>query len=571
MKKYSWIFALILALTMAFVFTACPGDTDDDETKKEEENPPPGPPNPPPAGPGNLIAADGSIKFGATAVEVLPGNNGSIAYTANGAGYKFTFGTVADSNYGNAIVRFKVDLGDKTLGDYGKVSFKWQAHGYKQADVTSNKRLYLLSSVSGTAIEPYQSDAAVKALVISTDVFVDAPSTNFWASTEGVPMVNGTAVHNIEMPIVLGKDSVGDVWFSVHLHASPTYTFYSDKAEYTISDFKFILAPCEPAVSDEPGDDAEDAPPDPLPEGALPFNFNVDLSKNATVGTDAVAGGTVTGVNKTYADGVITAKFSTNGERLIFDLTEPQVEALKNRNGKDVSFTIDGEYTSGSGNFRYHIGNALSGSGWNATTGAEGSFDDETGGILNSDQSFNDNATGAGLNYFILQYRGTTGVDTEIKIRSISIYTTPLKVTFADGDVKGASATITFIDANGFSVVQTDQYDSAYAYFKLTFPEGKKLSDYTKFECKYTLLNTSYKPIYVLAYSTEPTGAVNKDTQTIAKSTGNAATDQDKEALVSLVISGDRVEEVDGNEVWIVINANAANGNSYKITDIKFY
>jgi hypothetical protein len=36
MKKYSWIFALILALTMAFVFAACGGD--DDEDTKDGEN-----------------------------------------------------------------------------------------------------------------------------------------------------------------------------------------------------------------------------------------------------------------------------------------------------------------------------------------------------------------------------------------------------------------------------------------------------------------------------------------------------------------------------------------------------
>jgi len=36
MKKYSWIFALIMALALAFVFTACSGDDPEDETTDED-------------------------------------------------------------------------------------------------------------------------------------------------------------------------------------------------------------------------------------------------------------------------------------------------------------------------------------------------------------------------------------------------------------------------------------------------------------------------------------------------------------------------------------------------------
>jgi hypothetical protein len=257
-------------------------------------------------------------------------------------------------------------------------------------------------------------------------------------------------------------------------------------------------------------------------------------------------------------------------------LAPEQIAALKNRNGPNVTVEIDGEKISGSGNFRYTIGSASAGGAWNATsTLPSGDFDDDLCGSDNAkDLTFGDNATQEGrLEYFIIQYQGNATAT--IQINSIHIYTTPFKVTFEDDDVLGENATIVLTDeGKGFTVEQTDQYDSSYAYFKVTFPEGKTLSDYTKFECKYTLLGTTqYKPIFILAYDEAPEEgyAVDKTDDVIAKSTGNAATTSNVEVTVSLFITGDRVEEVDGNEVWIAINANAATGDKYKIKDIKFY
>jgi len=153
-------------------------------------------------------------------VAVIPGNNGTIEYLTGNTGYTFTYGTAANSNYGNGIVRFKVNLGGTKVEDYEKVTFKWTGVSGAAA---SWKRLYLLASGTEGAITPYQSDAAIHALVVSTD------DSDF--NTSG-PQVNGTSAITVTLPIVTSSTLTGQVWFSIYMHATD--------GAYTISDLTFV-------------------------------------------------------------------------------------------------------------------------------------------------------------------------------------------------------------------------------------------------------------------------------------------------------------------------------------------
>jgi len=223
--KYSWIFALILALTMAFVFTGCP---DDDPGKKPDPDPDPEP---------NTDAPEIIVSFGTgpSDKEIVVGA-GEIAY-ANG-GYTYTYGTGADTNYGNALTRFSVDLGDFLLSDYSGVSFTWAGvsgdAGLSPADPTYTKNLFLLASVNGADLTPWKSDDAIKELIINTDYFVANPSAALYAGAANVPGVKGTTPVDIKIRIERSKalELTGEVWFSFYLHATD--------GAYTISNFKLI-------------------------------------------------------------------------------------------------------------------------------------------------------------------------------------------------------------------------------------------------------------------------------------------------------------------------------------------
>jgi len=210
MKKFTKVLlALLLALTMAFVFSACAGDDDDDGDGDGGDG------GTPPSGPTSLsIKVDGV----AQSVKVIAGNNGKIAYPT-ATSYTYTYGTVTNSNYGNAIVRFKVALGTANITDFEKVTFTWKA---VSGDVADYKNLALLGTTIEDDITPYKDDAAINALLIDGN-----------ANFNGGPQVNGTAAQDIEIPIDTDKtDLTGDVWLSIFLNAND--------GVYTISNIELV-------------------------------------------------------------------------------------------------------------------------------------------------------------------------------------------------------------------------------------------------------------------------------------------------------------------------------------------
>jgi hypothetical protein len=142
-------------------------------------------------------------------------------------------------------------------------------------------------------------------------------------------------------------------------------------------------------------------------------------------------------VNGNVPDGELTKTsltllFTENDQRANFPLTEEQVELISTRKeGTNIKVTVVGTATAlgGTGDsttpFRYHLGNAKSGSSWNATsTNTQGPF---SGANYNAEKELTFTTeyeiTDALLGYFILQQRAAA--ETEVVIKSIKIGYTP--------------------------------------------------------------------------------------------------------------------------------------------------
>jgi len=150
-------------------------------------------------------------------VVAKPGINGSIFHLLNKTGYTYTYG----NGYGAGIVRFQVNLGSDTLGDFKEVKFKWKG---ESGGAASYKNLSLLATMTEDNITPSQSDDNLNQLIVSSN-------TNF----NNGPQVNGTSTLSVILDITKGSALTGNVWFSIYMHA--------EGGAYTISDIEFVLRP----------------------------------------------------------------------------------------------------------------------------------------------------------------------------------------------------------------------------------------------------------------------------------------------------------------------------------------
>jgi uncharacterized repeat protein (TIGR02543 family) len=160
----------------------------------------------------------------------------------------------------------------------------------------------------------------------------------------------------------------------------------------------------------------------------------------------------------------------------------------------------------------------------------------------------------------------------------------PAKIlTFADGDVKGtATSPITILEgSNGYRAVTGGTgYGSAWTYFKVTFAEGLKLSDYTKIDYLVTGVEggsgsdaTGYKAGYMSVFASEaavrsPAEATLVFTETPgweATGVGNLGVGQPRTVTVKVQPGTDL------NEVWIAFRIGGSAGWTYELKDIKFY
>ncbi|WP_461247106.1 hypothetical protein [Treponema sp. R6D11] len=605
MKKFSWIFALILALSIGFI--GCPAADDDDGGGG--------------GGGGGYTGPTKVITFGTGDGQVAvlkdgqndsgPYDPGTLTYLADNTGFKYTYG--AGGNYGNSILRFKVDLGgDVALGAYKAVQFDWQAEGFKDDNdpAVSNKKLFLLATKTEDELKPYKSDAvpgvagaSLVPLIISTDYFDNSPHPA-WAEGDPVigkdpdklyanalqPTVNGTNKVTVTLPIVKSTSFLGEVWFAIYVHAS--------SGSYTISNFRFGA---DPSTGTDYG---TDAPNKPVVAGDPNAWFYLDLSKITTVGTTGVSGGTVANTDKSYTAGVLTATFGNNpngkGERLVIDLTDDQLTALKARTGNHLNIYIKGRLVSTdgtdgvSGDFRYSIADATAGSDWAVWHPVgPGKFE----AILSATNVAYANQ-GAEPKHFILQHQDTTHDVIEItsiriefensvagEITASSADKGYYQVAFADGDVKGRAGTVV-VDADGTNFTYTsttDSYERAWAYFPVTLPTGYKLSNYKYITYKIkgaagATDEGGYKGFIINAYPTEDAiDAITSGSQLPTEdqiagggwqATGieNLGTEYTRTVNVGTLPDG-----TDLNSVWIAVRVGAKQGFIFTLKDLKFY
>jgi len=178
---------------------------------------------------------------------------------------------------------------------------------------------------------------------------------------------------------------------------------------------------------------------------------------------------------------------------------------------------------------------------------------------------------------------------TRVKITDV-VPPPDLDVVFADGDIKEHNVEdVTMIGTSpnytGFSVKTTEGYAWAWAYFKVKFPDGFKLSDYTKLE--YTIKATppasgtdvgGYKAGYMVVYASEsdvPTGgdlSTESDnyifTETPdASTTGIQNLNEDNKRTVTIRVP----TGTDLNEVWIAFATGGSDGFVWELKNIKFF
>jgi hypothetical protein len=502
MKKYSWIFALILALTMVFVFTGCPADPDE-TTTTTGPGPGPGPVEPPPVvrPPVNPDATDFTVSFSTTgtgggtataktAKILKDGDNngaidpGTLTYLSSPNGYQYAYGAGANTNYGNVVLRFKLDLGEFTLADYGKISFDWEAIApvfNNNNSVNSNKRLYLYATADEEDVTPYVEN---KELIVSPiNVGQD-----WYAGTQPAPLVNGSGVQHVEMEIVYASRLQyldGEVWFSIYTHA--------EGGTYKITNLKFWAGEVEVAPT-VPGTSFPPEPPTvySVPDGFIPLELDLENEFDETAPPSGVWNISTVVPSAVYSVAGLTVPFTAQYQRVSIKLTADQKAAFAARRNNDIYIAMDAEVTTGedaADKFRYHIGDATAGGSWNATGTFEFPLADisvsETGkGIkLSADQNEGKEG-GQPISHFILHK--TVEGEITIVIKSITVYVAPPPsapekiMVFEDDDVVALGADdISILDEGiGFNY-STDNYGQG-VYFKVTFADGYKLSNYEK-------------------------------------------------------------------------------------------
>jgi hypothetical protein len=412
MKRFSWIFALIMALSIGFI--GCPTGGDDDGGGSSGST----------GGGGNGIPfalgdADGKAQlyWNSNNSEVGGDGNhspGTLVIIDGGRGYRYTYGDGPATASENVIIRFKYDLGaEMSLDDYGCVTFKWDAtqpDGYK-SDINSNKRLYLLASKTEEDLIGYKTREALSPFVISP---YDS-AENWYAGAQGdagAPIVNGNGEVTVTLPV--SSSFMGEVWFAIYVHGN------SGAGTYTIRDFYFGG---DPTASTQYNPDA----PTPVviePDGVAD-TFDMDLSQFVTTNVFNSA------VTPTVSGGTLTANFTANNERLVIAFTAAQYNALQSRINSKLHVKIEGTATSTADPtgdaFRYHIGDAVATGNWNATSGAGGGA--LFASILEADLTWESNTekTNNGElsslpKHFILQHQNASAVQVAITKITITVY-----------------------------------------------------------------------------------------------------------------------------------------------------
>jgi hypothetical protein len=210
MKKYSWIVALLLALSLAFF--ACDngskGDDDDDDDD------------------GVVVKADPiDVAFAQDMLDVWGG--GDIVAEADGSGFTFTYGTGDNASHGNAVAMFKVDLGEAKVRDYEKVTFTFEGisgdigENTGQYDRGVAKGVNLLAAADKDNLKNFggNDDGLVTYIVNAYSGAASGATIN----AAGAKIGEQPKAIDLELAIAPSRPQAsnkGEVWFSIYLHAS---------------------------------------------------------------------------------------------------------------------------------------------------------------------------------------------------------------------------------------------------------------------------------------------------------------------------------------------------------------
>jgi len=451
MKKYSWIVALLLALTLAFFGCPSPGDDDDDDDDEEPINPPvleekvvldlaellqemdAGENDPEVifADPRLAAADDNHTQASYEIIDEDGVNKLKVTVTPSWAGFDLT-------HPGNGFrAGDKIEIKGKLVSPAAQVLLNMNHAGWDPlgnwnpslnpgdefeqeftltaADVTKiatasppairvrtnqANAVFIIEQIKITGMRPSQIVA------LPAPVITETARGVAWEAVEGA---NGYKVYADEAVLA----TLPSTATNINLNAQESLEV---DTEYSIT--VVALGSAGSSLDSAPSNAivyTHKLPSVPttyqVPEGGADFFF-VNLNDWETIGA----------INATIPDGVlaadkITLTFTEQAQRVNFKLTDAQKTILTSAAKIDV--TIVGTSDPETSSFRYHIGDALLGSSWNATSGnGEGALSTILSNTLNLD-----NKTGTLLDFFILQFERNTSApaETTVEIESIKI------------------------------------------------------------------------------------------------------------------------------------------------------
>jgi uncharacterized repeat protein (TIGR02543 family) len=354
MKKYTWIVALLLALTMAFI--GCPNDGGGDDPDK--------PVDPvDPVDPGGIVDPIG-VTFTQGMLDVWGG--GDIVAEGDGTGFTFTYGSGSNASHGNAVAMFKVDLGETKVSDYEKVTFTFTGISGDlglntgQYDRGTEKGVNLLAAANKDNLKNFGgNDGDLVKYIVNAYPVPAASGAGINAAGAKIG-TDQPATKELELAIAPSSQqavSTGEVWFSFYLHASAVKwdsasaaATPEEKTSFKITNVSFVPFEAVDVTVDEkeiPGVTAPvlaETPVTAITETAqyagtvawkdadgtaLEGNFAPSTAYTATITLTAKSGFTFEGVEEDFftvegatatnaADsGVVTAVFPATADHLI--------------------------------------------------------------------------------------------------------------------------------------------------------------------------------------------------------------------------------------------------------------
>ena len=475
MKKYSWIVALLLALSLAFF--GCPNDgVDDDDDDDDDDN--------------KVVTEwktvwemaedediqaidEGTLTFpaGDTLTDspfyplIRAGGNGDVTIEAEKVDGKTSFKFTTGVNWGAGIdLRYSIFnfmVGDKItitgellsagaaqanfrIGAEDSHNFKVSAPGPINWEITLTAawlREIQTGNPAGLRIDGRPESVIVRIDNIKIEgerpsevVALPAPVltvTTHGVEWEAIEWADGYEVYaDGELLATLPSTAT-----SINLHVMQAL----EPGDYVIT----VKALGTPGVSLDSPLSAPVTYTKLEPEESVPYvvpaagenYFYVDLNDYTSAGT------TEGNNNATVPDGVttedsLTLFFTENNQRANFKFTDEQIALLAS--AASLKITIEGDADPDT-NFRYHIGDISSGSNWNATN----SFNDEAFSTMKEEKAitFSGNKSNATLAYFILNHRAAAS--TVIEITSIKIEIVMPQVTTVDAlSISGVAAPV---------------------------------------------------------------------------------------------------------------------------------